>query len=87
MPLKSALSSSNNDTQDKKDLRSDSEINSTIQTTTDTKNRSHTDTQLVRPVESGIVIFTICILSDVFDVVNIVDELRMMKETSIYEGN
>lgn len=62
MPLKSALLSSNNQTEYKKELRSESEINPNIQTTLDSKILSHTDTQAVRPIESGTVLFTIYIL-------------------------
>ncbi len=55
IPVKSTLSPSNIDTQYKINLRPESEIT----TTTDTNIRSNTDTQVVQPYESGILIFTI----------------------------
>jgi hypothetical protein len=55
---------SNTARQYKINLRSESEITPTIQTiTTDTQIRSSTDTQSVKPFESGMLIFTICIYS------------------------
>lgn len=55
MPLKSALSPSNTNTQYKKNIRSESEIPPTNQTAIDTKVRSQTDIRSSFPFDSGIV--------------------------------
>ena len=63
IPLKSALLPSTTDVKDKVNLRSESSITPTLPTTNESKTRSSTDTQLVRPFDSGKLILSIVRMS------------------------
>lgn len=61
IPLKSTLLPSTSDVKEKVNLRSESDIPPTLQTTNESKTRSSTDTHLVRSFDSGKLIFSIVV--------------------------